>query len=373
MSSPMVSDRFITLAIHTYERANEIKNILEQEGVGVELNNVNLSTPEISSGVRVRIRETDLPKALLIVENFDIFKDNDHNGNSPSILVPTDFSRRSFTAARIAMEIAQTFKADVTFLNAYFNTLHKEHIQLAEVYKYDTTDKNTTHKCREEANKQMQHFLTEIKKEIKNGELSPVKFTHCIQEGIPEEVILNYTGQHHPPMVVMTTREAQKKETELIGSVSAEVLDGCRVPVLTIPENLNISSLNHISHIVFLSTFDQEDLIAIDSLFRIWPVNDLHVTVLGVPPRRFRDAPQQESTQQILKYCTKHYPDITFSAETVSTHAVSEFLDKAFVDNPFQLLCIPNKHKNVVSRIFNPSLAHKLLFRADIPMLVLPV
>ena len=67
------SDRLITLAIHTYERAVPIKNLLEREGIVVELNNVNLSTPVVSSGVRLRIRETDLPLALRIVENPDIF------------------------------------------------------------------------------------------------------------------------------------------------------------------------------------------------------------------------------------------------------------------------------------------------------------
>ena len=39
----------------------------------------------------------------------------------------------------------------------------------------------------------------------------------------------------------------------------------------------------------------------------------------------------------------------------------------------FDLIVVPNKKKNVFSRLFNPSLAHKILFAADIPMLVIPV
>ena len=93
----MQPDRLITLAIHTYEKALPIKQILESEGVGVELHNVNLSSPEISAGVRIRIKESDLPLALRIVENFEIFAIPDTlNTAAPGhILVPTDFSEQS--------------------------------------------------------------------------------------------------------------------------------------------------------------------------------------------------------------------------------------------------------------------------------------
>ena len=60
----MTPNRLITLAIHTYEKALPIKNLLEREGVAVELNNVNLAAPEVSPGVRIRIKESDLPFAL---------------------------------------------------------------------------------------------------------------------------------------------------------------------------------------------------------------------------------------------------------------------------------------------------------------------
>ena len=68
--------RLITLAIHTYERALMVRTLLENEGIRVELNNVNLEVPGFSSGVRVRIRENDLPLALRIVENQELFSDN---------------------------------------------------------------------------------------------------------------------------------------------------------------------------------------------------------------------------------------------------------------------------------------------------------
>lgn len=69
----MTPDRLITVAIHTYEKASALRNLLESEGVPAVLQNVNLTQPVVSSGVRVRIRETDLPLALRIIENSEVF------------------------------------------------------------------------------------------------------------------------------------------------------------------------------------------------------------------------------------------------------------------------------------------------------------
>ena len=54
------------------------------------------------------------------------------------------------------------------------------------------------------------------------------------------------------------------------------------------------------------------------------------------------------------------------------SHLLDDF-SKIMDDIPFQLICVPNKKRTVFARLFNPSLAHKILFRADIPMMVIPV
>ena len=94
----MDEDRLITIAIHTYEKAQIIKGILENENIPVAIQNVNLIQPVISSGVRVRIREKDLPHALQILEQYAIFGNENAAAAEPAdtqvrrILIPVDFS-----------------------------------------------------------------------------------------------------------------------------------------------------------------------------------------------------------------------------------------------------------------------------------------
>ena len=54
-----MEDKLVTLAIHTFEKAQMLKMILESEGIEVYIHNVNQIQPVISAGVRVRIKESD--------------------------------------------------------------------------------------------------------------------------------------------------------------------------------------------------------------------------------------------------------------------------------------------------------------------------
>ena len=65
-----MEDKLVTLAILTYTKAQILKNVLENEGIETYIHNVNQIQPVVSSGVRLRIKESDLPHALKITESF---------------------------------------------------------------------------------------------------------------------------------------------------------------------------------------------------------------------------------------------------------------------------------------------------------------
>ncbi|MDE7125946.1 MAG: universal stress protein, partial [Muribaculaceae bacterium] len=117
----MKEDRLITVAIHTFDHALKLRAMLEEEGIRVSFQNVNLQAPVVSSGVRVRIPESDLPLALRIIEAPHIFRssDIDRQEDSHYILVPVDFKPYSMAAAEDAIRIAAAHNADVCLLHSY--------------------------------------------------------------------------------------------------------------------------------------------------------------------------------------------------------------------------------------------------------------
>ena len=113
-----MEDKLVTLAILTYSKAQILKNVLEGEGIEAYIHNVNLIQPVISSGVRIRIKESDLPRALKIIESStwladDVVKEQvpDNHHREKKILVPVDFSGYSQKACEFAFNFAAEIHA----------------------------------------------------------------------------------------------------------------------------------------------------------------------------------------------------------------------------------------------------------------------
>lgn len=372
----MSEERLITVAIHTYEKAILLKTLLESEGVEVALQNVNLLSPVVSSGVRVRIKERDLPLALRIIENVEIFNHSHQKRKTREIapiLVPTDFSDYSQRAAAIGFEIANALKTEVVFLHSYIDPFRTGNLQLSDAFSYDAVDSEERAKVENEANELMDGFTLSIKDKIKRGEIPPSKFSTIVTEGVPEESILEYTRTNPTTLIVMGTRGAGKKEREMIGSVTAEVLDSCRIPAFTVPESTTLQSTKTIQDILFFSNLEQEDILALDSFHRLFPSHKFNITIVHIPGKKERKNQIGQAINALLDYCRGHYPQSGFNVKEVNLPTIVDDFKTIASQQPINLIVVPNKKRNIFTRLFNPSLAHRLLFHADIPMMVIPV
>lgn len=117
-----MEDKLVTLAILTYTKAQILKNVLENEGIETYIHNVNQIQPVVSSGVRLRIKESDLPRALKITESSTWLsesivgeKEPKTENKSNKILIPVDFSNYSMKACEFAFNLAKTENADTRF------------------------------------------------------------------------------------------------------------------------------------------------------------------------------------------------------------------------------------------------------------------
>ncbi len=381
----MTSDRLLTVAIHTYEKALELKLLLEREGIAVVLHNVNLSEPSVSSGVRVRIKESDLPLALRIIENSEIFimpDDTECAVSQPSILVPVDFSTYSLKACALAFDIARRHNGRITLLHAYVPPT-RINIQINATVDF-TTGQSSSHdgndrdiivdeELHKAASQRLDQFSASLKELIKAGKLPPVVFTNEIAAAVPEDAIVEFSKRHKPMIIVMGTRGADKKERELIGSVTAEVLDSCRQPVFTIPELAEIKSLDDVRDVILVSNLDQNDMLALDALTRLSPHTAMNIHIVHIAGKRLRDLATERECDMMLEYCRTHYPVCTFTMESMGTDRAIEYLNGINAEKYISLIVVPNKKKNILARLFNPSLAHRLLFHADIPLMAVPV
>jgi nucleotide-binding universal stress UspA family protein len=361
------SDKLITVAIHTYAKALILKTMLENEGIPVVINNVNLIQPVVSSGVRVRIKEKDLPLALKLIEQMadDEFKHNE-DSNKPVVLIPIDFSDYSKKACLIGFDFAKQMGGRVILLHSYVEMTYA--MAMMPFSNEDTGDKHAEQK----ALKRMNDFEIQIKNDISNGILPGVKFTCRIEEGVPEVTIIECAKLENATLIVMGTRGKSKKEEELIGSVTAEVLDEGKFTVFSVPEGMEARKMSELKNVAFFSNFIQQDLLSFDIFARLFKNRKLNITIIPIETQK-NDDKTKKYLDQLVQYCQSHYSDFNFKAEILSPDNYAKDFDEYVKAQNIDLMLIPNKKRNIFSRLFSPSVAHRMVFHSDVPLLVVPI
>ena len=409
--------RKVTVAMHTRVHAERLCHLLKREGVSAELVSARLGYKFTDHPMEIRIKEDDIPAALRIIENIEIFPLDvetsfseiaEKEGSSTQsdklqvygskrvslrrrsisnsmqsgkiILVPIDFSDYSFTATRLAFDMASKHNASVMLLYAYVVPSRTDSFAITadSGLLLDAGDEVSKEIC-DTARKNMDEFSERIREYIKTGIIPAVKFSTEVIDGLAEEVILEYSRNTQPMMIVMGTRGADKKESDMIGSVTAEVLDSCRSVAFTVPENMRLPiPAEGMRQAAFFANLDDDDLIVLDKVYELFPNASFHISLVYAGRKRWRSSSHGEEQvvqdmNNLLNYCKKHYQGYNFEIKTVTGISDIEDFERMQNERPMEIIIIPNKRKNALARLFNPGLAHRLLFHYDIPMLVVPV
>ncbi len=379
----MGGEKYITLAIHTYDRAVTLRSILESHGLEVKFEKLVITGAGIASGVRVKINERDLPLALKLTESAESIvspqMEMQMAGSSGKILMPVDFSPYTMMACRLGFALARRLNLHPVILYAYATPYFTGSLAFDDTFDggvdpvpgEELADMEAASGIRKQADRMMRSLRKEIEREQESGTIEKMQFTTMLNEGVAEDVIKEYCRLSSPALVVMATRGKDRKESDLIGSVTAEVLDSCRVPVFAVPENWKLTDVKDIKRLVFFCNLDQHDIMSIDTLMRLFNYPDVDVTLVPVNERAGVDVKVKVET--LRDYFNKGYPAAHFYSEVFPAKTFMEDFANFAGQRGVQMLIVPNKKRNILSRLFNPGIAHKILFERDMPLLSLPV
>lgn len=195
--------KLVTVAIHSYEKAVILKTILESEGIPAVIHGVSIIQPTVPGNVRVRINESDLPRALTIIEQVDFtsnvesMDDLDKVKIKNEILIPVDFSSYTLKTCEFGFNLAYDTGCEVKLIHSFFTPYYPIAIPFGDSFSVQTSDKELYKDIRVKIESEMNALVKNIHKRIANKELPDVKFTHLLMEGLPEEEIISYSKKNN--------------------------------------------------------------------------------------------------------------------------------------------------------------------------------
>lgn len=375
--------KLVTLAILTYSKAQILQTILENEGIESYIQNVNLIQPVISSGVRVRINEHDLPQALKVVESSvwlqsEVLNENDtalwgSESKENKILIPVDFSAYSERACDFGFKLADQFHAEVVQLHVYYSPIYFPGTSYdTELYQFAMPEEMiSVRNMMQRVHTQFKELAEKVAGKIASGEYPDVKYTCVLKEGVAEEEILRYAKSHKPFIIVMGTRGENEKEQSLIGSVTAEIVERSPAFVYVIPEAATIKSVEELKRIAVFTSFDQRDLIAFDSLVTSFKEQQFEITFVHISSHAEKRESNEKRLLALQDYFRKQYPHLKVEYTVLDDENLLNEVDKMVAEKHIDAICVANYRRNIFARLFNLSVARKMLFHSKTPILVI--
>lgn len=364
--------KLVTLAIKKPEDARFLQKQLKNMGVDAELSPIESSEDDINSvGQRIVIDESDLSKSLNLMDRI-YMKSNKNTPNNQSVsknlLIPVDFSDYSFDACKIGFELAHQLHLEIIILHVYMfpSTIY----DFAKNFVRADEEKRIT-----DASK---HDIDKLKKlinsKIELGEWPDITYKIISEEGVPEEVIIEKSKIIQPLLIVMGTRGKSRKEADLIGSVTAQVIEYCKFPVLAIPESSKIDfSVKRKLNLLFATNFDNRFAVSLDTIVYLFSSFNYHLQFIHFDEQANTDDDDEIKLDTIRHFFSTKYPQISTDCSIITGPDMLVELDSYIKSNMIDLLILNTHKRNIFSRLFNPGMARRMIFHASMPILAINV
>ena len=166
----------------------------------------------------------------------------------------------------------------------------------------------------------------------------------------------------------MGTRGKNQKEEDLIGSVTAEVIEHASVPVLAIPESSDSQAIKDIQNVLFATNFDDRTLLSFERMMSLLKGFKFNLFLAHFETKR--DDWNSIKLAGIKDFFATNYPQITTNYSVISGDDVLQAFDEFILEKNINLIVLNTHKRNLFARLFNPSMARKMVFHAHTPILV---
>lgn len=372
-----MKDRMITLATYSYSRAQLLQTRLESEGVECYLKNLNLIQSAVGGGVKVRIKEEDLNRALKIIEELDLsYAQEDLDAAFPQqnidvnrILVPVDFSDFSPKLCDCAVGIAKKFNADILLFHTYFASAI-ETVPFSDSYTYNSTVVEVLSEVEKNAKAKIKELYYDIKNRLELEKTEGIEVDYALSGGTASSEILNICKKYQPDLMIMGSRGETAGTTNLLGSVVSNVVEETEVPMLILSDQGDEVDFDKIQNIMYATDFDKADFRAIANLKYITQPYDMKIHCVHFDDKATDDPMEEHRMQVLRKYLKRALGDSDVSCRIIHEDEKMEGIEKYTHDHDIGLIAILARKHNLLQRLFFGQMSRKLFIKTHMPILV---
>ncbi|MDO9257811.1 MAG: universal stress protein [Bacteroidales bacterium] len=367
----LAKERIITVGHFTWSRALLMQIILQDSGIDCFA--VPKDTVLPRGYADLRVKEADLEKALKII---DLASKETGSAKENAIhriqvvrriMVPVDFSDISFDASRFAVSLASKFKAEVKLVHIFYNPAI-DVSPYADHYSYQIKLVESLREIEKSARENMIKLEHKLKMWCIKENLAQIRVTAKLINGFSTDEILNYSKVYKPAIIIMGTRGLTRDNYKAFGRVASKVIENSDIPVLALPSG-TAKTIGEIKSVMYATDLDPSDYSALNRLIQMMApfkikIHCVHICFVEKKPW---DSVKLEELKVHLK---NEYKGIDISFNNIVSDNVVNGLETYIRDNDIDALAVTTHKRNLLEKIFIPSVSRKIYSETGKPLLV---
>ena len=366
-----MEEKLITIVTLPFSKAQILKIRLMEENIDCVLEEMNLIEGAAVSTVRVKILEKDIEKAIPILEDLlgvkPFIEEIKPDKKEQHILVPVDFSLHSEKACKMAVNIALKLHTKLILIHCYINpVIHS--IPFSDIYAYDSSLLANLEYSEENANAAFQKFVNKMAAEIGVEKWKSVSPEYIIKSGYPENDILAFAQKNQSQLIVMGSGGKEALYGTL-GSIAVDMMYNANLPVLVVPADTPDNTLSNFSSVLYATNFDEKDFASIEKLLKLLQPFNLKIKCVHVG-RSYTDDWDVARLEGMKNVLCEKYKGIDFECSLINGNDILDALETYIKEEHIDIISMTTHKRNLITRLFNPSLARKMVFHTNTPLLI---
>lgn len=281
------------------------------------------------------------------------------------IFVPVDFSDNAYQALDYAAKMAADIGAEVTVAHIFEVKVTPDGINMPPIeYIQELTEAKER-----EIKAYMQRFLEKIGHPEYKEKSGHVTFHTLVKEGFLVSELVEIARPEDYDLIIMGTKGANGIARLLWGSVTAEVMEKAKIPVLAIPQNAAYGQ-NGINKIVYATDLSLDEAPNIQNLQGFSDQFDAHLTCLHISTSTERVT---EGAQRMLLLEEKFYftPISKLDFKLLRGERVEKTLEDYLAKEQPEVIAMKPHQRNFVENLLHASMTRKMVLHTKVPLLTL--
>ncbi|MBB6612483.1 universal stress protein [Pontibacter sp. Tf4] len=276
------------------------------------------------------------------------------------ILCPTDFSPTATKALEYAIYIAKQSGGHLT-------VLHVVHLPIVDTSETALVAGELLGEQLRDAGERLKAQVMQIEERYGANRAGSFTCDYLLKEALLTDLTEHLTKNEGYDLVVMgTTGGGSALEELLIGSNTEAVVDEVKCTLLAVPAK---AAAPDFSNIIYATDYADDDLNALRTVVELGSLFNSQIDMVHV----VKETGVEENTraERFLDSVKGTFPDVPLQMHVVENKRRDEGLSSYFTQHQGGVMAILRRHKGFFAELFSQSLADRMTYQAEIPLLIL--